>query len=441
MRKSLVTNQLLNTNLSEWGFLTIDKVANVVGGGTPKSSDPNNFSGNIPWITPKDLSNLQQRTVSRGQRNLSKKGLSACSACVSPANSVLLSTRAPVGYLAISKNPSATNQGIKSLIPRKGFDYQFLYYWLKSNINELHRHATGSTFQELTAKSLKQIQINLPQSISEQRVISHALGALDDKIDVNRRMNHTLESIAKALFKSWFIDFDPVQAKIQGRDTGLPKEIEDLFPSQMVDSEIGLIPEGWSFWPVAELAECRRKNLTPYKQPDTVFEYYSYPAYSAGQIPFSELGSSIKSSKYLLPLNSVLLGKLDPMKQKIWFPNNPDSNPQIATTEFLPFTPLKGIGRALIYQLFKSDRFGSVYKGMVTGTSHQRVPLDAILRITCMAGSISIFDKFERIVFPMLMKVLSNRMEIARLVNLRDTLLPKLISGDLRILDMNQDLD
>ncbi len=201
----------------EWIETTIGDIADVYGGSTPSTKDPENFDGDVPWLTPKDLSGPHPRYVKRGERNLSEKGLRSCSAQLLPANTVLLSSRAPIGYVAIAANPITTNQGFRSLVVKQEYHHEFLYYWLKANVEELERHASGSTFKEISGSSLRKIRLRLPARREEQRAIAHILGTLDDKIELNRRMSETLEQMARALFKSWFVDFDPVRAKMEGR--------------------------------------------------------------------------------------------------------------------------------------------------------------------------------------------------------------------------------
>ena len=237
----------------EWVNSTIGEIAEVFGGGTPSTKDLSNFGGNVPWITPKDLSGSPGRYVSRGARNLSKKGLASSAARLLPAGTVLLSTRAPIGYVAIAASPVTTNQGFRNLVLKDGFSPDFYYYWLTNNVPELERHASGSTFKEISGTAVKQIDIPVPP-FSEQRAIAHVLGALDDKIELNRRMNETLEAMARALFQSWFVDFDPVRAKMEGRETGLPKEVAELFPDRLIDSRVGAIPEGWLLKPLDSVA-------------------------------------------------------------------------------------------------------------------------------------------------------------------------------------------
>jgi type I restriction enzyme S subunit len=205
----------------EWREYRIGEIADIVGGSTPSTADPSNFNGDIPWLTPKDLSGPHDRYVSRGERNLSRKGLESCSAQLLPAGTVLVTSRAPIGYAAIAKNPIATNQGFRNLIPKPGFDSEFLYYWVKAHVEELQRHASGSTFQELTGTALAQIRIRVPP-LPEQRAIAHILGTLDDKIELNRRMSETLEAMARALFKAWFVDFEPVRVKYRGESATRP---------------------------------------------------------------------------------------------------------------------------------------------------------------------------------------------------------------------------
>ena len=145
------------------------------------------------------------------------------------------------------------------LRPRDGaVDARFLLYaFLGEGFQNTLRSRTvhGSTVDRIPLTEMAEFPIYVPQAITEQRAIAHILGTLDDKIELNRRMNATLEAMARALFKSWFVDFDPVRAKMEGRDTGLPKDIADLFPARLVRSELGEIPEGWTVGTLGEISE------------------------------------------------------------------------------------------------------------------------------------------------------------------------------------------
>ena len=243
-----------------WPEVTIGEIAEIVGGSTPSTKDPDNFGGDIPWLTPKDLSGPHDRYIARGERNLTQQGLDSCSAKLLPAGAVMLSTRAPVGYVAIAKNPIATNQGFRSLIAREGVSAEYLYYWLSVHTEELERHASGSTFRELSGSALKSITLRLPP-VGEQWRIARVLGGLDDKIELNRRMAETLEEMARVLFRSWFVDFEPVRAKQEGRWRrgqslpGLPAHLYEAFPDHLEPSELGPIPAGWRVAALGDVVE------------------------------------------------------------------------------------------------------------------------------------------------------------------------------------------
>ena len=232
--------------LSDFRFVTLSEVAEVIGGGTPSTKDPANYNGDIPWITPKDLSNHKFRHIGRGERSITDKGLSSSSAKLLPANSVLFTSRAPIGYVALAKNEVATNQGFKNLVMKEGNIPEFFYYLLKHYTPKIKSFASGSTFQEVGGSVLKSIEVNVPP-ISDQKAIAHILGTLDDKIELNQKMNQVLEEIARAIFKSWFVDFDPVRAKVEGR------------PPPPVKSVICFLMSWW----IQRLGRFRRGGISP----------------------------------------------------------------------------------------------------------------------------------------------------------------------------------
>ena len=210
---------------------------------------------------------------------------------------------------------------------------------IEVELPELLTQATGSTFPNLSARQLAEIPYpNLSET--EQRAIAHVLGTLDDKIELNRRMNQTLEEMARALFKSWFVDFHSVRAmaafkhhalgyhspaagepnsngaapagqwtveRARAYLSGLDRRIADLFSDRLVDSDLGNIPEGWEVVRFSNLVTQLRKNENPLASPETVYSHYSIPAYDNGQTPKRELGESIKSVKTRAPPASVFL--------------------------------------------------------------------------------------------------------------------------------------
>ena len=228
-----------------WARVKLSDIGSVVGGATPSTSVEKYYGGEIAWVTPKDLSSFSGRYIECGERNITEEGLNSCSAQLLPAGSVLFSSRAPIGYVAIAKNPIATNQGFKSLVPdTKKVDSLFMYYLLKYNKNRIEAMGSGTTFKEVSGATMKNIEVNLPP-LAEQKRIAAILGALDDKIELNRRINANLEEQAQALFKSWFVDFEPFRN------------------SPFVDSELGKIPKGWKVNSIEDLASYIASGGTP----------------------------------------------------------------------------------------------------------------------------------------------------------------------------------
>lgn len=179
--------------MTEWVEKKISELGNVVGGATPPTKDESNYlNGTIAWITPKDLAGLMGRYISYGERNITENGLRGCSAQLMPKHSILFSSRAPIGYIAISNNVVCTNQGFKSIVPKSNTDYMFLYYLLKYNKDKIEAMGSGTTFKEVSGTTLKNIVLRVPSSLNVQKRIASILSSIDDKIEENNAINHNL---------------------------------------------------------------------------------------------------------------------------------------------------------------------------------------------------------------------------------------------------------
>jgi len=306
----------------------------------------------------------------------------------------------------------------------------------KETICWIRHHAIGATMPNLNEGIIRSIPILLP-SLQEQKAITHILGTLDDKIELNSKINETLEAMAKALFKSWFVDFDPVRAKVEGRSTGLPAEISDLFPDSFEDSELGEIPSGWEVVKIDQIINLKKDAIDPSLAPDEVFDHYSIPAFDAGKNPAKELGSSIKSQKFLVDDDDLLVSKLNPSTPRVWIPFSSSKRRSICSTEFLVCKASTDVGRAFAYCLARSDSIIEVMTGLAGGTSnsHQRIRPGDFLALDCCIGSQKVRSAFSDVVEPLLRKTLTQRIESRSLASARDALLPKLISGEIRIPD------
>jgi len=436
----------------EWREYRIGEIADIVGGSTPSTADPSNFDGEIPWLTPKDLSGPHYRYVSRGERNLSWKGLESCSAQLLPAGTVLVTSRAPIGYVAIAKNPIATNQGFRNLIPKPGFDSEFLYYWVRAHVEELQRHASGSTFQELTGSALAQIRIRVPP-LPEQRAIAHILGTLDDKIELNRRMSQTLEEMARALFKAWFVDFEPVRAKMEDRWhrgeslPGLPAHLYDLFPDRLVDSELGEIPEGWKVVQLGKLVDTVKGRS--YKSEELVdgsevglVTLKSF-ARGGGYRPdgLKPFAGSYKQEQVVKPGEVVVactdvtqaaevIGHAAMVRRSTLY------RELVASLDTLIVRPKTSeMTFAFLYSLLRTDAFVEYAYAHVTGTTVLHLDRVAVPSFTFALPPQPLIHLFDAIASRVFSKVEALELESDALAALRDALLPKLIRGEIRVKD------
>lgn len=417
---------------ADWPHVEIGDISEIVGGSTPSTKDIRNFDGDIPWLTPKDLSGVHDRVVFRGKRNLSSIGFSSCSARLLPPKAILVSTRAPVGYVAIAGTEIATNQGFRSLILKKDICPEFIYYWLKHNTDELERHATGTTFRELSGSALKSIRIPLPP-LPEQRAIAHVLGTLDGKIELFRRMNETLEAIARAIFRDWFFDFSPVRAKLAGRDTGLPKDIANCFPMNIVDSEIGEIPEGWRIGYLDNIATFSRKNIDPVDL-DNDIPYIGLEHMPRRSLALSDWENveKVTSNKMVFEKGSILFGKLRPYFHKVGVaPIN-----GVCSTDIVVVVPKAVEWSAFVTMCISSDEFVDYVNRTSTGTKMPRTSWRTMSNYLTIFPEISVVRVFQSVVEPLLDRIVVNIHEARSLSTLRDTLLPKLVSGELRLCDV-----
>ena len=183
----------------------LSELGEIVGGSTPFTKNESYYGGDIPWLTPKDLANFNGRYINFGERNITEAGYKSTSVKMLPINSVLFSSRAPIGYVAINnKNEVCTNQGFKSVIPNSKTDYMFLYYLLKYNKNKIEAMGSGTTFKEVSSTVMKNIIVNVPEAKEDQIKIGKILSKIDDKIELNTQTNDNLLNIGMEFLKEDF---------------------------------------------------------------------------------------------------------------------------------------------------------------------------------------------------------------------------------------------
>lgn len=403
LRKATKSNGIDNQP-SEWRSLPLeDSVEEII---DYRGKTPRKVSSGIPLITAKVVKNGRIETPDEfialeDYDGWMRRGMPR-------AGDVLLTTEAPLGEVAqLDDRKIALAQRLVALRGKSGvLDNDFLKYLLQSKLvqDQLRSRASGTTVLGIKQSELRKVTLIFP-SLPEQKAIAAVLGALDDKIELNRRMSATLEAMAQALFQSWFVD--PL---------------------------VNGLPENWRESTVADVLTFNRQTVNPSKFPDEVFAHYSLPAFDEGRIPKSEMGSSIKSHKLLVPRDAILLSKLNPHIPRIWFPNIASSHRAVASTEFLVAQPKAGFSREFIYCLFTSSDFVAHFATLVTGTtgSHQRVKSDSVLQMNLEIAPAETIEKFFELAKPILQRNWQNICESTTLAAIRDALLPKLLSGKIR---------
>jgi type I restriction enzyme S subunit len=249
-------------------------------------------------------------------------------------------------------------------------------------------------------------------------------------------MNGTLEAMAQALFKAWFVDFDPVVAKREGRKpVGMDDATAALFPERFQDTAMGPVPAGWKQGRIGDVLALSRASINPSDYPDETFSHYSIPAFDSGATPIKELGASIKSNKYRIPDICVLISKLNPETPRVWTPSGPFEHLAICSTEFFVTVPRQPFSTAYVFSLLGSKEFTEEFATFVTGTSnsHQRVKPDDFLNMLAVSPRREIVEAFDQRVAILLNRVQRARKQSSSLASLREALLPKLLSGDLTV--------
>jgi Restriction endonuclease S subunits len=293
----------------------------------------------------------------------------------------------------------------------------------------------GAVFDSLRCADVPNFKLSIPP-LPEQRAIAHILGTLDDKIELNRRMNETLEAIARALFKSWFVDFDPVRVKAEGRDPGLPSHLADIFPDTFEDSELGRTPAGWTAVPLPAAIEVNPSRVLRRGEPAPYLDMSNMPTrgHSPDTVIERTFGSGMRFTN-----GDTLVARITPCLEngKTAYVDFLDQG-QVGwgSTEYIVLRPKAPLPPEFAYCLARSDEFRDFAIQSMTGTSgRQRVPADSLAHFRISSPPAPVAEMFGRLVAPLFSRAREASAESRTLAALRDALLPKLISGEVRMKD------
>lgn len=402
--------------MSKWKTYRLGDIIQLKSGGTPDKSNLDYWGGSIPWISAKSM---YDDFISTSDLFITEEGLQAGSK-LAKKDSILLLTRGsglfnriPVCYVV---SDVAYNQDVKNIVLKQEdvTSIKFLYYWLYGNKELLSSmlETTGIGAGKIDTKRFLNLSISLPSQKEQARYI-HLMDLLFDKIELNRRINANLEAQAQALFRSWFVDFEP------------------FCDGPFVDSELGKIPQGWKVETLFNLATVIKKGITPSNS--ETYSHYSIPAYDDAHFPEKQSGETIKSGKYIVYNNSILLSKLNPRIKRLWFIKTAEEN-AICSTEFIPIQTKDTEFISFVFYLIDSDIFYQQALSLVNGAtgSHQRFHAEDIMQIPFAWNKDAAID-FAQKATCFLQKIEDNIRENQTLSALRDTLLPKLMAGEINI--------
>lgn len=395
--------------MEEWKDYKIGDLGRIVTGKTPKTSIPENYGGSIPFLTPSD--DLSGKFAPQTAKTITELGVNEVRNCLLPPFSICVSCiGSDLGKVVITKEPTVTNQQFNSIIPNEEFDVDFIYYLMTIVGKRLNFLSKTSTAVPIINKStFSDVKIKAPEK-SIQRRIASILSSLDDKIEVNRRINENLEQQAQALFKSWFVDFDPF------RD------------GEFVESELGMIPKGWRVGTLSSIADyINGLAMQKYRPVD---EEKGLPVLKIrelgqGMVDDScELCSpSLIGKKYIVNDGDIIFSWSGTLMIKVW------CGGECGLNQHLFLVVPQSFPKWFVYHWtnFHLDNFIRIAKDKAVTMGHiKRGELDKAL---VLIPNYPALEVINNIMEPIFQQILSNEKESRRLASLRDTLLPKLMSG------------
>ena len=422
---------------SDWQIRSVEDVCKrVTSGGTPSRTRPDFYvDGSWPWVKTQEL---QDTWIDHTEEKITDEAVANSSAKVLPPNTILLAMYgATVGQLGILRSPMTCNQACCAMIVDSDkADFRYLYHHLRYSRTQLKSLATGAAQQNLSGALIKSLLYPFPP-LAEQKAIASVLGALDDKIELNRRMNATLEAMARALFHSWFVDFDPVRAKLDGRKPiGLDETTAALFPDSFQESSLGHVPKGWAVKPLSELCQLGRGA-----SPRPINDFMN------GEVPWVKIADATAAGGPFLFATKEKVKKAGAEKSVAVAPGDLilSNSATCGVPMFvelhgcihdgwLYFKNLRSISKLYLFHVLieLAEHLvhiadGSVQKNLNTNLVGQQVVLVPPKEI------VDAFDSQATVWFA---KMRQNGLESRTLAILRDTLLTKLLSGELQVADV-----
>ena len=417
----------------EWCKRPLKDVAKLIMGQSPPSSTYNEIGDGLPFF---------QGVRDFNYRHPSPRAFCSKPSRVAQPGDILLSVRAPIGRVNIADRECATGRGLAIIRPHNKSDARYIEFLLRNMGTSWDAiEGSGSVFGNATKRDLEMLPLPWPRHNQERNTIAHILGALDDKIELNRQMSKTLDAMAQALFKSWFVDFDPVRAKMEGwwcrgkSLPGLPANLWGLFPDHMVRSEMGNIPEGWEITPLPELIDINPKRFLRQGELAPYLDMANMP--TTGHLPDRVINRPFGSGTRFTN-GDTLVARITPCLENgktAYVDFLRDGEIGWGSTEYIVMRPKPPLPSEFAYCLSRSTSFREFAIQNMTGTSgRQRVPTKTLSHFMLPSPPEHVAESFGKNAQILLARA-SQAIQASRtLGTLRDVLLPKIISGELRVL-------
>ena len=399
----------------------ISELGEVIGGGTPSTGIAEYWNGSIPWISPKDLTGYNFVYISRGESFITQKGLNKSGTKLLPKDTVLFTSRAPIGYIALAANPICTNQGFKSIIcNEQKVIPRYFYYYLKANLEYLKQFASGATFPELSGSSMKKIKVSIFSDVNYQRRIASILSAYDNLIENNTRRIRLLEQMAENIYKEWFVRFRFPGHENAEFENGLPKGWKNLHIK-----ELARLKSGYAFkseWFVEEGESIAKiKDIG-----DTLMD--------TSNLSHVDKANCIKANKFLLVAGDLTIALTGATIGKISIVPKHEGN--IYTNQrlgkfFIGDNPIERL--PYLYCLFKQEAMVANIVNLSNSSSAQpNISPEQIENIKII-GNKEVIGNFNKTCKPLFSMILSIHSQNLYLARQRDLLLPRLMSGKLEV--------
>ena len=390
--------------MTTWQSVKVSDLGRIVTGKTPKTAVSENYGGDIPFLTPSD--DMSVKYVNSTAKTLTERGVAEVKNALIPPDSVCVSCiGSDLGKVVITTERTVTNQQINSIVVNKElFDVSFIYYAMLILGKELNFISKTSTAVPIVNKSAFSSYGILCPSLEQQKEIAAILSAFDSKIECNKKINDNLQAIYRERFE------------------GVTSE--DL-------------PSGWRIVALGDVATISNKSFNPLKEAERMLEHYSIPAFDEARFPVFEPSTSIKSNKFVIDASCFMISKLNPTTKRVWKPYCLTEN-AVCSTEFIVYKAKDESITDFLYSVIDSSSFSDFMCSHVTGStgSRQRTTPSDTLAYELILPSEEDLAEFQSLVSPMYAQMRINAIENDKLKRLRDSLLPKLMSGEVDVSDI-----